>query len=668
MIVGTAGHIDHGKTTLTRALTGVDTDRLKEEKARGISIELGYAYSPLPDGSVLGMIDVPGHEKLVHTMVAGASGIDFALLVVAADDGVMPQTREHLTILNLLGIRRGAIALTKVDRVDAARCAEVEHEIVTLLTGTPLAGMPIFRTCAQNESDPGVGALRTYLERAAAQTAQRALDRLFRLAVDRVFTLAGQGTIVTGTAVSGQVRVGDALRLAPSALALRVRSIHAQNRPAQSGHAGERLALNLPGVAREQIARGDWIVAPELDRYSLRIDVEVELLADAPSVLKAWTPVHVHLGAARRTAHLSLLDGGALAPGQRAWAQLVFEQAQHTLPGDRFILRDAQAARTIGGGRVLDPFAPARRRNSPSRRQWLGSVVGYLDQQDLAVLLSGKALGLRRSELMCYTGRVVDADLAGAHVKEVATSGGDALLISQNSWEALAVRIEAALREFHAAQPDEIGPQSARLRRIVEPDCDPSLWSALLDALGAATPARVVRQGPWLRLPGHSVELRDEEQELADKLLPALARAGFDPPWVRDLAREHDVDEEWLRALLRKLAARAQVFQVVKDRFYHPDRIAELAKIVARLSEERASSADAVDAVAVAASGAAGAMARGVSAAAFRDATGLGRKRAIQVLEFFDRVGYTRRLGDDHVLRPDSAWQAVAGPVAAPSA
>ncbi|WP_043339584.1 selenocysteine-specific translation elongation factor, partial [Comamonas sp. B-9] len=258
MIIGTAGHIDHGKTTLVRALTGVETDRLKEEKARGISIELGYAYTPLANGDVLGIIDVPGHEKFVHTMAAGAVGIDHALLVVAADDGVMPQTLEHLEILQLLGIRQGTVALTKVDRVPRARIDEVRDEITAILARSNLADAPIFETAAALPDDPGVWALRQHLHQQAQAMPQRANSGLFRLAVDRVFSLPGQGTVVTGTVFNGQVAVGDSLVHSASGAPVRVRSIHAQNQASEHGLAGQRCALNLAGIAKEAITRGDW--------------------------------------------------------------------------------------------------------------------------------------------------------------------------------------------------------------------------------------------------------------------------------------------------------------------------------------------------------------------------------------------------------------------------
>ena len=384
MIVGTAGHIDHGKTTLVRALTGVDTDRLKEEKARGISIELGYAYTPLDNGDVLGFIDVPGHEKLVHTMAAGASGIDFGLLVVAADDGVMPQTREHLAILSLLGVARGAVALTKADRADAAQLAAARDGIAALTAGTFLDGAPVFELCAARAGDAGTERLRRHLHEAAQALGQRRDDGLFRLAVDRVFTLAGHGTVVTGTAHAGLARAGDEsadLRLMPAGERLRVRGIHAQNRPSETGAAGQRCALNLAGIDKNAIARGDWVADARCFLPSRHVDVELTLLpggeadaAGAAGTVRAWTPLHVHIGAARHLAHAVPLSAETLAPGQSGWAQLVFDAPVCAMPGDRYIVRNAQATRTVGGAACSIPMrrtaSGARRRGCNGCARW----------------------------------------------------------------------------------------------------------------------------------------------------------------------------------------------------------------------------------------------------------------------------------------------------------
>ncbi|AMG37569.1 selenocysteine-specific translation elongation factor [Achromobacter xylosoxidans] len=637
MIVGTAGHIDHGKTTLVRALTGVDTDRLKEEKARGISIELGYAYTPLPNGDVLGFIDVPGHEKLVHTMAAGASGIDFGLLVVAADDGVMPQTREHLAILALLGVARGAVALTKADRADAARLAAVRAEIAALAADTFLQDAPVFDVCAARPGDEGVARLKQYLDEAAQALGARDGAGLFRLAVDRVFTLAGHGTVVTGTAHGGRARAGDDdadLRLMPAGTRVRVRGIHAQNQPSETGAAGQRCALNLAGIDKSAITRGDWIADARCFLPSRHVDVALTLLPSAEAPLRAWTPLHVHIGAARHVAHVVPLSADALAPGLSGWVQLVFDEAVCAMPGDRYIVRNAQATRTVGGGRVLDPNAPDRKRRAPARMQWLQGVADMLAGGGLQPLLAQAALGLDETALQRLAGRPV-RDLAapdGAVWIEPRTPQGARTLILAAHWEALRARVEQALATFHQGAPDEPGPDGSRLRRMALPAAPEALWQGLLDDLQKQ--GRVLRNGPWLHLPGHTAALAEVEAQLAQRLLPLLAAGAYDPPWVRDLARALGEPEERVRQVLRKLLRRGEVAQVVKDLFYHRERVAELVALAVELAGKP----------------------EGLNAAVFRDATGLGRKRAIQILEFFDRTGLTRRVRDAHLLRTDSAY------------
>ncbi|QJE02345.1 selenocysteine-specific translation elongation factor [Massilia forsythiae] len=650
MIVGTAGHIDHGKTTLTRALTGVDTDRLKEEKARGISIELGYAYLPLPDGGTLGVIDVPGHEKFIRTMASGVTGIDVALLVVAADDGVMPQTREHLAILELLGVRRGVVALTKLDRVDAARVQQVRHEVEALLAATPLGGAPAFATAATVPGDPGTQALLAHLAGLAAALPARAEARLFRLGVDRVFTLSGQGTVVTGTALAGSVAVGDTLVVMPGERPVRVRAIHAQNRAGERGHAGQRLALNLAGAAREDIERGNWLVAPPMATASTRFDAHVSLLADSMP-LKAWTPLHVHLGAAHHTAHVVPLDGDQLQPGHAGRAQLVFETALHTVPGDRFVIRNAQATQTLGGGVVLDPFGAARKRRSPARLAWLDALAGFVEGKAAAgdaadtrragpaALVAASPAGIAASDLVRLVQLPADALGLPADTLRLPLAGGDTLLIAPAMLAPLERRVLDALAEFHARQPDEAGPELWRLKRIVAPDALDTLWSGLTARM--LDDGTIRKTGHHLHLPGHSIALSDADRAAAVKLLAALQAGRFDPPWVRDLARTFAMPEDAVRQLLRKLARAGQLNQVVPDLFYHPLPLAKLARIVAGLPDGQAAS--------------------------FRDATGLGRKRAIQILEFFDRVGYTRRVRNSHLLRPHASWPEPSAPASAPA-
>ncbi|MEN5158785.1 selenocysteine-specific translation elongation factor [Achromobacter spanius] len=670
MIVGTAGHIDHGKTTLVRALTGVDTDRLKEEKARGISIELGYAYTPLANGEVLGFIDVPGHEKLVHTMAAGASGIDFGLLVVAADDGVMPQTREHLAILSMLGVARGAVALTKTDRADAAQLDRVRGEIEALVQGTFLQAAPVFGTsAAQSEpttqtaqsdcavqsakadqtdqadpaaksGDPGVAALKEYLHAQAQAVTRREATGLFRLAVDRVFTLSGHGTVVTGTAHAGQVRADDEtvdLRLMPAGTRVRVRSIHAQNQPSETGAAGQRCALNLAGIDKSAISRGDWIADARCFLPSRHVDVALTLLPSADAPVRAWAPLHVHIGAARHVAHVVPISAESLSAGQSGWVQLVFDEPVCAMPGDRYIVRNAQATRTVGGGRVLDPNAPDRKRRAASRLAGLQALSQMLDGGGLQPVLAHAPQGLDETALQRLTGRPVSQipTPEGALWIEPRNAQGPRTLILAPQWAMLCERAEQALAAFHQSAPDEPGPDSARLRRMAMPAMPDTLWMSLLDEL--QRDGRMARNGPWLHLPSHTATLVQAESALAARLLPLLDEGAFDPPWVRDLSRMQSVSEDAVRQLLRKLLRRGEVAQVVKDLFYHRDQVRKLAALAADLAGQP----------------------QGLNAAVFRDATGLGRKRAIQILEFFNRVGYTRRVRDTHVLRGESAYAAM---------
>ena len=622
MIVGTAGHIDHGKTTLVHALTGVDTDRLAAEKLRGISIELGYAYQPLPGGGVLGFVDVPGHERFIHTMLAGAAGIDFALLVVAADDGVMPQTREHLNILHLLGIERGAVALTKIDRVEPGRLAEVERDLHQLLVETALAGIPVFPVAAPDGR--GIDALRTHLHEAAQAMPSTAADGGFRLAVDRSFTLKGAGTVVTGTVFAGSVQVGDDLMVTPSGRSVRLRSLHVMNRPAQWGRAGQRCALNLHGAGKDEIARGDWIVAPRLHAPTARFDVRLALSAQAPAALSHWSPVHLHLGAAHVMARVALLEGESLSPGGSALAQLVTDRPLGTLHGDRFILRDADARHTIGGGKVLDPDAPARKRKTPQRLAELAALDIPDTSQRLHQLLNLRGLDLDRLAIHWNdkdpaTHLPIDSTLVRA--------GHATWAFSAAHWTSLQDRLSTGLAAFHERFPDELGPDATRARRMFLPALPAAAFAALTDTL--LTAGVLQRSGPWLHVPTHSVALSREEEALYQRILPWLEEGAFDPPWVRDLARRAGRDEASMRRLLQKQARQGKLYQVVRDLFYLPESVAQLAALVQELEHVSGET----------------------RAAEFRDRSGLSRKRAVQVLEFFDRVGYTRRVREAHRLR-----------------
>ncbi|HSB22210.1 MAG TPA: selenocysteine-specific translation elongation factor [Burkholderiaceae bacterium] len=638
MIVGTAGHIDHGKTTLVRALTGVDTDRLPEEKRRGISIELGYAFLDAPprDGRSerIGFIDVPGHERLVHTMLAGATGIDLALLLVAADDGVMPQTREHLAVLSLLGVARGAVVITKADRADARQLDAVRRDVAALVADTPLRAAPVFVVCAT--SGDGVDALRSWLFGQTLRAGVAHDGALgFRLAIDRAFTLDGVGTVVTGTVHAGAVQVDDELELVPAreATRVRVRSLHAQNRAVDRALAGQRCAVALAGVAKEAIARGQWLTAPSIALASDRIDVQLTLWHGETHALRSGTPVHVHLGASDTPGTVAILDGAdPLPPGASACVQLVLQRPIGAWHGDRVVLRDASASRTLAGGVVLDPFAPVRYRRTAQRLALLQACGQPTAAERLAGLLAVSAMGVDLQRWARAEGLPAESlpPLSPDALVAVA-EGRPAWALDAASVAAAHAAVQSALRDYHQRQSEELGPDAARLRRLALPKMPEPVWRALLAKALAA--GAVKRNGAFVHLPEHGVRLSATEQRIAQKVAALLAAAGFEGCWVRDLARDTRESEALMRTTLARLAQRGELHQVVKDLFYPPAAIHKLAAIARRVGATAGAE---------------------VTAARFRDATQLGRKRAIQVLEYFDRVGLLRRTGDVHKLRSDT--------------
>ena len=617
MIIGTAGHIDHGKTTLVKALTGVDCDRLKEEKARGITLDLGYAYT-----EKLGFIDVPGHEKLIHNMLAGATGIDFALLVIAADDGPMPQTREHLEIIELLGIRRGAVALTKIDTVTVDRLEQAKTEIARLLAGSGLATAPLFPVAATRNE--GIAALRQHLEAAAQEEAPSLAGSGFRLAIDRCFTLAGAGTIVTGTAFSGRVQVGDHLRLSPPDKNVRVRSLRVQDAPADAGQAGQRIALALAGIEKAEVKRGQWIVSPALHAPVQRFDASIRVLSgQAP--LKHWTQVHLHLGAEDVPARIALLDGDEIPPGGEKRAQITVDRAIGTLAGDRFILRDASARHTLGGGSVLDIFPPNRRKRSPERLAMLNALASPdpATALQLAARQQNEGVDLARYAL----NRNLDAPALGTLVSQLGLQRIGDTAFSADNWQALENRLFAALTAEHERAPDMPGVERDRLRRLTLPTLPRPVFAALL-----AEPLRagcIQQSHAWLHLPKHRVQLASGDRDLWATLKPLLAATPYNPPRVRDIARALGMHEDSIRALFKRIARFGEAYPVALDHYFTAEAVAELSRKVAAINARDGCA----------------------RAAPLRDEIGGGRKVAIHILEFFDRIGYTRRVRDTHLLR-----------------
>jgi selenocysteine-specific elongation factor len=635
MLIGTAGHIDHGKTTLVKALTGVDADRLPEEKSRGITLDLGYAYAPLSDGSVLGFVDVPGHEKLIHNMLAGVTGIDFVLLVIAADDGPMPQTREHLELLDLLGLTHGAIALTKIDAVPPQRLDEARQEVEALIAGTGLSASPVFPLSGR--TGEGVAALRAHLEAAAASLHQRSVAGRFRLAIDRCFTLTGIGTVVTGTAHSGKIGVGESVIVSPPGLKARVRSLHVQDRPAESGEAGERIALALTGdFEKKDIARGMWVVDPALALPLIRFHGELRVPAGQKPLTHLQT-VHVHLGTEDILGRVALLDCQEVEAGGTALVEILLERETLALRGDRFILRDAGAQRTVAGGRVLDIFPPVRHKRSPQRLALLDAMRSDDPAITLGLLAEQATAGIdlgRFAVSWNLTGDAAESLWQRAGLR-VIRDGNASLGFTHSAWATLEAKLLDALGREHERVPDMIGVERERLRRMTATHLPRSAFDALANELLAS--GRIAQTRAWLHLPAHRASVTAADRDLFAVLRPLLDAAPYNPPRVRDVFKASGTPEETVRQLFKRLARAGELYPVAHDHYYTAAAVSDLAEVVSKLNDEHGAARVAT-----------------LRDIVFGDGGG-GRKVATQILEFFDRIGYTRRVRDDHVLRREGA-------------
>lgn len=603
MIIATAGHVDHGKTTLLKALTGVNADRLPEEKKRGMTIDLGYAYWPQPDSRVIGFIDVPGHEKFLANMLAGVGGIDHALLVIACDDGVMAQTREHLAILQLAGNPQVTVALTKADRVSDARMAEVRDEVAALLGDTQAA---VFVTTAT--SGEGVEALQQHL--IGLSERPHATSHRFRLAIDRAFTVKGAGLVVTGTALSGEVNVGDSLWLTGADKPMRVRGLHAQNQPVSSAMAGQRIALNISGDAEKaDISRGDWLLSDKPLQPVERVIVELQALQP----LQQWQPLHIHHSARHVTGRVSLLEGNL--------AELVLDVPLWLADNDRLVLRDISARTTLAGARAVLLNAPRRGKRQPAFLAWLAELTKATDDQQAleARLARGAVLLNEFSWARQLTAEGLQALLAQPGYLQA----GNALL-SQDVAAIWQQKLLDALARYHQQHDDQPGPGRERLRRMALPAEDEGLVLSLIERMRAEG-LLMSRQG-WLHLPGHEPGFSATQQAVWDKVDALL---GDEPWWVRDLAKETGEEEQAMRQLLRSAAQQGLVTAILKDRYYRNDRLQAFADLIRELDQTHGAT----------------------NAADFRDRLSVGRKLAIQILEYFDKTGFTRRRGNDHLLR-----------------
>lgn len=633
LILGTAGHIDHGKTSLVKALTGIDTDRLKEEKARGITIELGFAHLELPGGLCFGIVDVPGHEKFVRTMVAGVGGMDLVMLVIAADEGIMPQTREHLDILRLLGVKSGLVALTKRDTVEGEWLELVTEEVRDFVAGSFLEDAPI--VAVSSRSGEGLDELKLQLARLAHQAAEKRREGPFRLPVDRVFTVPGFGTVVTGTLLSGEMAVGDELELFPSGREGRVRGIQAHGIKGDKGQAGQRLAVNLQGIDLDQVQRGDVVAPRGLFQPTRTVDVRLDYLPSAPRELKHRTTVRLHSATYEVPAQVILLDRDTLQPGESAYVQLRLKEPALLLSGDSYILRAFSPQITVGGGVTLDPFPPRRRRRNDEALQLL-EAFGSSDQQRTLQLIISQSLlsGVSFDDLLMRSGlprKVVEtlltALLAAGDIVQMARE--PRLFLAKNAVETLKRGLLQEISDFLAANPLKQGLGKEELKTRLPKRSDARFFTPLLTALekdGLVVPDRdIVRPAGQIVRPAAAAGGSD----LGYGISAFIAEGGIEPPTVKEIMERFRCDEKQVRDNLALLTRGGQIARISSDLFYSAAALDGLREKLVALLREKGE----------------------ITPPEYRERTGLSRKFLIPLLEHFDSEKVTIRVGDKRVLR-----------------
>ncbi|MBI3127124.1 MAG: selenocysteine-specific translation elongation factor [Candidatus Tectomicrobia bacterium] len=629
IVIGTAGHIDHGKTSLVRALTGIDTDRLKEEKERGITIELGFAHLDL-EGERFGIVDVPGHERFVKNMLAGAAGIDLVMLIVAADEGVMPQTREHLAICRLLGVKAGLIALTKRDLVDPEWIELVEQDLREFVRGTFLEGQPVVPV--SSATGEGLDELRAALREVAASAAEKSGQGLFRLPIDRVFTIRGFGVVVTGTLFSGTVRVGERVEVFPRGFEARVRGLEVHGAQVQEASAGLRTAVNLQGVERAQILRGDVLGRPGELKPTYMIDVHLQHLADAPRPLKTRGRVRFHAGTAEAMGRVALIGKDALEPGESGFAQLRLEEPVALLPRDRFVIRSYSPVVTIGGGEVLDVAPRKHRRLRASSQELLEGLRAGDESERLRILLA--EAGAAGADVKGLTGRLtltpqeiregIRAQAKAGRLRIVEPESG--LALTAEHFQGVQGAVEGFLAAYHKANPLRPGAPREEVRGKAGGATE-RVFDAALAALISG--GKVKEENALLRLASHKVQLGEELGKLKEKIAGVFHAAGFQPPALEDAMAAAGAPAAAGRQALQVLVNEGTLVRMKDAVVYHRARLDEAqARLEERLREKGE-----------------------ITAAEFRDLLGITRKHAIPLLEYFDTARVTLRVGDKRVLR-----------------
>lgn len=627
IVIGTAGHIDHGKTTLIKALTGIDCDRLKEEKERGITTELGFAHYKFGDDLLVGIVDVPGHEKFVRHMVAGAWGIDMALLIVAADEGVMPQTKEHVDICELLGLKRGIVAITKKDLVDDDMVELVREDIEDFLKGKALEGSPIIPV--SSTTGENIDLLKEAIQKSAQNINERSKEGIFRLPVDRVFTIRGLGTIVTGTCISGHIRIGEEIEVYPDNRRARVKNIQAYHENVEEAAAGQRVALNLQGVERSEIERGTIVGRPGTLMLSNRMDASFKYLKLPFKPIKTDSVLRFHIATTQEEARIVLLTKDLIEPGEDLFVQFVFAQPIVALPDDRYILRGSYAVQTIGGGKVLDIMPRKHKRYA----DYLGSACKILSEDDSAQkaeyhILKGSHEGIDRNLLAMVLGKHEGAvtNIVNSLVNQGKAKLVGKIIVHMERFIEYKKMASAFLSDFHKKNPLKIGMSKEELRTRL-PKVDPSVFQTALDEL--------MKDG-FLEVEKDRVKIKTAENKkdkdieaLEAQILKGLLRHGFTPPNLKDFALEIRQSEGKLRDVLERLIFEGKVVKVKGDLYFHSDVIEDLKKKVRSYLTEK----------------------KEMTPSEFKSVLDLSRKYMIPLLEYLDEIKVTIRAGDKRILR-----------------
>ena len=631
IVLGTAGHIDHGKTALIKALTGIDTDRLKEEKERGITIELGFASLVLPSGLRMGIVDVPGHEKFVKHMVAGAWGIDLVALVVAADEGIMPQTGEHLDICRLLAVKKGLVVVSKIDLADPELVQLVGEEVRELVKGTFLEGAPIVNVSSL--TGEGIPQLLTTLDRLANEVPGRTSEGLFRLPIDRVFVMKGFGTVVTGTLVSGSISVGNTVQILPLLREGKVRGIQVHNEIVEMARAGQRTAVNLQGIEKSRINRGDVLVFPQTITPTYMVDAYLEYLPTSPRPLRNRIKQRFHIGTSSRLATIVLLDREELAPGEKGFVQLRFEKPVVALPQDRFVIRGSSAIQTLGGGVIIDSHPAKHKRLA---RDVLAGLMILREGEEEEIVSQQLASSGGRGMTLRELGERVNIPpsrlsklLKGlmSRAKIVTIDGDEGRFIHHVGYEQLKKKTLSYILEFHEKHPLRLGPSKEEVKSKLPKTVEAKLFHRMLKELMDSN--EVLIEKDKLRLPTHRVSLRDDQKRLKNMVEGFFEKGGLQSPSPKELASKLSTDESEVRNVIRLLMEEGAIIKAKEDIYFHKEAVEKLkGELIQFLRAHHE-----------------------ITTAQFKEITKVSRKYAIPLIEYFDNSKITIRVGEKRLLR-----------------